>query len=652
MTSSAQLERESHSTRVFSAWAGVYDRQRNPLLTLEERYLLRLLPKIFGRDVLDVGCGTGRWLEHLSRLNPRSLHGIDLSPAMLSQAAAKNLPNTRLSRSSCLNLPVEDSGMDVLLTSFVLSYADDLHVAASELARVARPGGDLFLTDMHPETAKLLHWKRSFHLDGVEVNLPARSWSISELLTTFRAHGFVERAVIEPAFGAEEEEIFGAHNRLRSFEEAAHLPAICLLHLTKPHATYSRPRTASAQRDRRFLLGGRCALGPSEAVLASIDMDATTVATITTQPTAIAAGADAAIDMTGYLLMPGLINAHDHLEFALFPRLGKGPYENAEQWALDIQQQDAEIIATHRRLSKLTRLWWGAIRNLLCGVTTVCHHNPIDPYLLTQDFPVRVISDIGWEHSLAFAADPQAAYQNTGEDRPFIIHACEGIDQQSKSELRALDTLGVLDQRTVLVHGLALDEQGAALLNGRGSSLIICPSSNDFLFGETPSAAVLQSIKRLALGSDSPLTATGDLLDEIRFAAHACLLSAKELYSMVTDDPALMLRLHRGEGSLRPGSPADLIALRDERRSPADTLCSISAKDIELVLLAGCVQLASQSIFERLPLKDRDGLEPLSIDGEIRWLRAPVGDLLREAEDVLGKGAVRLGGRLVCQPSR
>jgi hypothetical protein len=120
---------------------------------------------------------------------------------------------------------------------------------------------------------------------------------------------------------------------------------------------------------------------------------------------------------------------------------------------------------------------------------------------------------------------------------------------------------------------------------------------------------------------------------------------------MVTDSAASILRLYRGEGSIRLDFPADLIAVRDQHREPAETLCSLSAKDVELVLLAGRVQLASQFIFERLPLRDRDGLEPLSIDGDIRWLRAPVGELLREAEDVLGKSAVRLGGRSVCHPS-
>jgi cytosine/adenosine deaminase-related metal-dependent hydrolase len=42
------------------------------------------------------------------------------------------------------------------------------------------------------------------------------------------------------------------------------------------------------------------------------------------------------LDLTGFLVLPGLINAHDHLEFSLFPTLGRGTYENAKSWAADL----------------------------------------------------------------------------------------------------------------------------------------------------------------------------------------------------------------------------------------------------------------------------------------------------------------------------
>ncbi len=50
----------------FDTWADVYDSQPNPLLALEQRLLGPMLPDVRGLDVLDAGCGTGRWLHHLA----------------------------------------------------------------------------------------------------------------------------------------------------------------------------------------------------------------------------------------------------------------------------------------------------------------------------------------------------------------------------------------------------------------------------------------------------------------------------------------------------------------------------------------------------------------------------------------------------------
>lgn len=641
---------ESRPT-AFAAWADVYDEQINPLLMLEERFLLRLLPQVRDRDVLDVGCGTGRWLANLSPGQPRTLHGVDPSTEMLERAGAKNIPNVQLSLAACSDLRVKDTAFDILLASFVLSYIDNLRSVARELARVVRPGANLFVSDMHPETAMALRWKRSFRKGGEEVSLPTTTRTIPEIVEAFAAAGLSTRAIVELPFGDAERDIFVAHRKLDRFVEAKGLPAIYLLHFSKREVTQVSVPNSGKLTAERFLEGGRYALGPWETVTATVQTCAGQIDKVIPRPLSSPAPWISRLDLGGYLLLPGLINAHDHLEFSLFPRLGRGRYGNSSEWAHDIQEKYEATIAKHRRIPKRLRLWWGGIRNLLGGVTTVCHHNPIVPLLLNEDFPVRVLSHFGWEHSLSFADDVLAAHQDTADDEPFVIHACEGIDLQSMQELKELDKLGALDQRTVVVHGLALDTQAAALLNERGAALITCPSSNAFLFGKVPSAEVLASISQLALGSDSPLTAAGDLLDEIRFAATACGLSSRRLYSLVTDSAASVLRLNRGEGSIRCGARADLIAVKDRKGDPADILPALTADDIELVLLSGRVQLASQAIYERLPTSDKTGLEPLSIDGHIRWLRAPVGALLSETESILGRGMVRLGGKTVCLPS-
>ena len=274
------------------------------------------------------------------------------------------------------------------------------------------------------------------------------------------------------------------------------------------------------------------------------------------------------MNLDGYLLLPGLTNSHDHLEFGLFPNLGHGPYANSEQWANDIQQSERDVIRRHRSVPKDVRLWWGAIRNLLCGVTTVCHHNPLDPVLLDDGFPVRVLTEFGWAHSVPMEPDLRAKFQTTPKELPFILHASEGLDEKSANEIFELDRIHALDERTILVHGLGLTSDGISLLNRRGAALVWCPTSNQFLFGRTHRWESLATANNLVLGSDSPLTAAGTCW--MRFVSRIPIraVHAEELYRMVITRPAAVFRFDDGRGAIRPGAAADLIAIRDTEAQP------------------------------------------------------------------------------------
>ncbi|MGC1784502.1 MAG: amidohydrolase family protein [Acidobacteriaceae bacterium] len=398
--------------------------------------------------------------------------------------------------------------------------------------------------------------------------------------------------------------------------------------------------------------GTRYAVGPRESAPASIQITGGRVTHILAdRPSTAAASRCPEIDLSEFLLMPGLINAHDHLEFALFPRLADPPYRNYIDWGEDIHKKFPDVITKHRAVPKDLRLWWGGIRNLLCGVTTVSHHNPLWPELRKSDFPVRVVQEYGWAHSLALGGDLRAARVATPEERPFIVHACEGVDGLAREELWGLDHLGLLDASAVLVHGLAIDAAGLALMRERRVSLIVCPSSNNFLFGELPDMTLFAGLENVALGNDSPLTSEGDLLDEIRFAIRCCGIAPHAAYRMVTEAPAAILQLEGGEGTIKVSGVGDLVAVRDTDQHAADRLRTLSMMDVELVMIEGRVQLASEKILERLPAHVRQGLEPLWIDGTIRWLRAPVKELLRKTEEVLGAGGVQLGSRQVRMPA-
>jgi hypothetical protein len=403
---------------------------------------------------------------------------------------------------------------------------------------------------------------------------------------------------------------------------------------------------------RTVIRGVRCALGPRDSAHASILITGGRVTDIARKPRSSIAGEPeyTEIDLSGFLVMPGLINAHDHLQFALHPRLADPPYRNYVDWGKDIHAKFPDVFAKHRSVPRDVRLWWGGLRNLLCGATTVSHHDPLWAELERIDFPVRVVRDYGWGHSVALGGDLREARLTTPKGSAFIVHACEGVDELARMELFELDRLGLLDESAVLVHGLAVDGAGVELMQRRRVSLIICPSSNEFLFGRLPDAAVFGGIGKVALGSDSPLTSEGDLLDEVRFAVRSCGIPQHAAYRMVTGAPAQMLGLRDAEGSIEVSGVGDLIAVRDTNLGASDTLRTMSIADVEFVMIGGLVQLASEAVLARIPSAERRGLEPLWVGGIVRWLRAPVKELLRRAEDVLGVGKVRLGGKPVRIP--
>src|SRR5262249_49549037 len=220
-------------------------------------------------------------------------------------------------------------------------------------------------------------------------------------------------------------------------------------------------------------------------------------------------------------------------------------------------------------IPKSARLLWGGLKNLLSGVTTVCHHNPREQPVFERNFPVRVVKRFGWAHSLEFSPDLMERFRATPPDWPFILHLGEGVDHNAQREIFRLDELGPLDRRTVLVHAVALGVRGLRLAKERGAALVWCPSSNLFLLGRTLNGALTCAIP-IALGSDSAVTAKGDLLDELRLGRK--YLPAPQLYRMVTENAARILRLPWGFGAIVPGGPADLIAIPGCGRNPAEAL--------------------------------------------------------------------------------
>ncbi|GAB4573606.1 MAG: amidohydrolase family protein [Anaerolineae bacterium] len=303
------------------------------------------------------------------------------------------------------------------------------------------------------------------------------------------------------------------------------------------------------------------------------------------------------VDLEGLTVWPGLINAHDHLELNHFPRSKFSPfYANAHQWgqALD-RRLNQEPYRTGQMYALADRILIGGLKNLLCGALTVVHHNPLYPDLTRPDYPVAVLRRYGWAHSLHFTQDVVGSYRKVAHDVPWIIHLAEGVDQAAALEYGRLKKMGCVQPNTVLVHGVGLTADDMLDCARRVRGLVWCPSSNRFLLGYTANVALWQDLGgRVALGSDSRLTADGDLLDEMQAALETGDASPEQIMAMVTTEPAAMFEM-TDAGSLAPGMRADFVATR------GDQLVGVKRADLALIVRGGVPQIGDPDIMARFP---------------------------------------------------
>jgi len=318
------------------------------------------------------------------------------------------------------------------------------------------------------------------------------------------------------------------------------------------------------------------------------------------------------VNLGGARLLPGLINAHDHLHLngALQRLKFRDDYRNATEWIADITPRlstDPGLLA-HRALPRAQRLLAGGLKNLLSGVTTVLHHDPRDPVLNDPGFPVDVPEPGGWSHSLALDGEEavRASHEATPAGWPWIIHAAEGIDAAAALELDRLEALGCLAPGTLLVHGLGLSAIQQRRVVEAGAGVVWCPGSNRHLFGRTLDPEWLFSQGRLALGSDSRISGGRDLLAELALVRELTGWSEARLEAWVTEGAARLLGLN-DRGRLAPGLRADLIAL-----PPGMPLSRATRADLRLVVVAGRPLYADADLAEAL------GLVAVRVDGRLK----------------------------------
>jgi 2-polyprenyl-3-methyl-5-hydroxy-6-metoxy-1,4-benzoquinol methylase len=94
-------------------------------------------------QVLDIGCGTGFNITYLHQLGYNQVAGLDVSPDALAYCRSHQLKELLCGNAE--KLPIQPHSYDIILTLDMLEHLPDDRSALSEIFRVLKPGGSLFI---------------------------------------------------------------------------------------------------------------------------------------------------------------------------------------------------------------------------------------------------------------------------------------------------------------------------------------------------------------------------------------------------------------------------------------------------------------------------------------------------------------------------
>lgn len=167
----------------YDSWAARYDDDANTTRDLDAEVVRGAGLPVADADVVELGCGTGkntRWLA----AQARTVAALDFSPGMLARARERvGTANVRFIEHDVRDVwPLEDGSADLVIGNLVLEHVQALAPVFAEACRVLRPGGTLFLCELHPERQRRGGQAHFTSGTGETIRVPAHRHDVAEFV--------------------------------------------------------------------------------------------------------------------------------------------------------------------------------------------------------------------------------------------------------------------------------------------------------------------------------------------------------------------------------------------------------------------------------------------------------------------------------------
>ena len=131
-----------------------------------------------GRDVLDVGCGTGFHLPRFAQ-TAASVTGVEPHPDLvaLARRRTRRLPTVTVHQGTAQALPLPDASVDVAHARWAYFFGPGCEPGLAELERVVRRGGVALIVDVDPSRSTFGAWFRRCYPKLADPTPVERFWS-------------------------------------------------------------------------------------------------------------------------------------------------------------------------------------------------------------------------------------------------------------------------------------------------------------------------------------------------------------------------------------------------------------------------------------------------------------------------------------------
>jgi 5-methylthioadenosine/S-adenosylhomocysteine deaminase len=358
------------------------------------------------------------------------------------------------------------------------------------------------------------------------------------------------------------------------------------------------------------------------------------------------------IDCSDLVAYPPFINSHDHLISNWYPKAGDGtPYKNVSLWVDKMRFtpsflernkvwiNDGSFDLTIGNATLIIKL--GIYKNLFSGCVVVQDHITNQKPEYYKNNPILVLQDYTQCHSLEMGNwwggdDAVTEWKKAEMKKPFVVHLGEGTDEDARSCFPKLINMGLLQPNTLMVHGIALNEEQLKKCAENGTTICWCPESNFFLIGQTLDIeSCLKYGVNVVIGTDSTMSGGVNLLSEIKYTKNRFPdFPMKEIFKMITANAAKALYLPDSYGKLQETN-TNLMLMRKQHDDEFENILLSESEDISLLIHQGIPIYGDAHFLDEFDLNKDDYYE-FDTKNSKKFVQGHPEKITQKIDDILG----------------